>query len=179
MCCLRFEDECYETLRKNLPRRNTWIRTNEYLGKVVDTQIITQLVRLILADNTQVVVGVDELTERDVPPPSEEQLRTEAENHAIAQRKKSLRQAIDFTSTPGGVKDEPVPADDSPRKSPEDRKGDGYQEPGSQKDQSRQQEKKSTPGGKQPKQEQQSGDLREGKGKKKKRRRQRRKKKPK
>ena len=69
MCCLRYEDVTYEELRKQLPRKNTWVKTEKILGKVVDTQIITQLVRLALLDNTQVVVANEEILERDVPAP--------------------------------------------------------------------------------------------------------------
>ena len=70
MCCLRFEDAGYETLRKNLPRRNTWVRTADLVGRVVDTQILTQLVRLVLLDKSPRVVSVEEILERDVEAPS-------------------------------------------------------------------------------------------------------------
>ena len=69
MCCLRYEDVCYEELRKNLPRRNTWLRTEDCIGKVIDSQIITQLVRLWLPNNTQVVVSIEDIIERDLPEP--------------------------------------------------------------------------------------------------------------
>jgi len=71
MCCLRYEDENYEFLRKKLPRRNTWVRTAEVVGKVVDTQIITQLVRIALQDGTMVAVANEDIIERDMatPPP--------------------------------------------------------------------------------------------------------------
>jgi cell fate regulator YaaT (PSP1 superfamily) len=70
MCCLRYEDVGYEELRKKLPRKNTWVQTAAgVVGKVVDGQIITQLVRLWLVDNTQVVVPNEEIQARDVPAP--------------------------------------------------------------------------------------------------------------
>ncbi len=69
MCCLRYEDETYEDLRKRLPRKNIWVRTEKLVGRVIDTQIITQLVRLLLADNTQAVVANEDIIERDVEPP--------------------------------------------------------------------------------------------------------------
>ncbi|RKY25506.1 MAG: hypothetical protein DRP83_06140, partial [Planctomycetota bacterium] len=82
MCCLRYEDKAYSVLRKNLPNRNTWLRTKDYLGKVADVQIITQLVRLLLSDGTSVAVGVDEIVERDMKLPTEEQLREATAKHA-------------------------------------------------------------------------------------------------
>ncbi|MEO0965377.1 MAG: regulatory iron-sulfur-containing complex subunit RicT [Planctomycetota bacterium] len=44
MCCLRYEDQTYDELRKRLPKRKTWVETAEGLGQVWDTQILTQLV---------------------------------------------------------------------------------------------------------------------------------------
>ena len=44
MCCLRYEDETYESLRKRLPKRNTVVETEEGTGIVLDSQILTQLV---------------------------------------------------------------------------------------------------------------------------------------
>jgi cell fate regulator YaaT (PSP1 superfamily) len=69
MCCLRYEDEGYEALKKRLPRRNTWVRTEEVVGRVVETQIITQLVKLWLPTGVLAVVGNDEIIERDVEAP--------------------------------------------------------------------------------------------------------------
>jgi len=73
MCCLRFEDETYDELQKKLPRKNTWVRTESVTGRVTDSQILTQLVRLERPDRTQVIVANEEIIERDVePPPMEE-----------------------------------------------------------------------------------------------------------
>ncbi len=70
MCCLRYEDKQYEELRQKLPKRNTWVRTDDgVVGKVLDTQIITQLVRLELIDKRQTVVPNEEIVERDMAAP--------------------------------------------------------------------------------------------------------------
>ena len=70
MCCLRYEDQTYEQLQTKLPRKNTWVRTQDgVVGKVIDVRILTQLVRLAQADMTVLVVGVDEIVERGVAPP--------------------------------------------------------------------------------------------------------------
>jgi len=68
MCCLRFEDTAYEELRRKLPKKNIWVRTEEVVGRVIDTQILTQLVRLECADHTEVVVANESIIERDVDP---------------------------------------------------------------------------------------------------------------
>lgn len=70
MCCLRYEDESYEELRKNLPKKNIWVKTDKLVGRVIDTQILTQLVRLMLVDNTQVAVANEDIIEHDVEPPA-------------------------------------------------------------------------------------------------------------
>lgn len=49
-CCLRYEDATYKELRKRLPRKNATVRTSGGVGKVVDMQILTQLV--VVQDET-------------------------------------------------------------------------------------------------------------------------------
>jgi cell fate regulator YaaT (PSP1 superfamily) len=44
MCCLRYEDVTYADLRKRLPNRNATVMTEDGPGRVVNTQILTQLV---------------------------------------------------------------------------------------------------------------------------------------
>lgn len=76
MCCLRYEDETYDSLRKNLPRRNARVGTPEGAGVVVDTQILTQLVLVELeppegapdAERKRVAVPVEELMDPDAAP---------------------------------------------------------------------------------------------------------------
>ncbi|MFT3684102.1 MAG: regulatory iron-sulfur-containing complex subunit RicT [Phycisphaerales bacterium] len=51
MCCLRYEENTYDELKKNLPRKKTPILTPDGPGIVIDTQILTQLV-LVRLDAT-------------------------------------------------------------------------------------------------------------------------------
>lgn len=44
MCCLRYEEDTYEDLRKRLPHRKVRVGTPDGDGLVMDTQILTQLV---------------------------------------------------------------------------------------------------------------------------------------
>ncbi len=69
MCCLRYEDENYKELRKLLPKKNTWVRTATLVGKVVDSHILTQMVRIQMPDRSQTVVTTEEIVARDVEPP--------------------------------------------------------------------------------------------------------------
>jgi cell fate regulator YaaT (PSP1 superfamily) len=50
MCCLRYEDKTYDELRKRLPHRQTRVKTEDGLGTVVNSQILTQLVLVQLDD---------------------------------------------------------------------------------------------------------------------------------
>jgi cell fate regulator YaaT (PSP1 superfamily) len=84
MCCLRFEDSTYEQLRAALPRKNTWARTERVVGRVVDTQILTQLVTLEQADQTRAVVANEDIIERGMSQPTEEDVKRFAEEAARA-----------------------------------------------------------------------------------------------
>ena len=60
-CCLRYEDKTYTELKKNLPKKNTKVRTKNGEGKVVDTQILTQLVVVEYESGEKAALGVDEI----------------------------------------------------------------------------------------------------------------------
>lgn len=88
MCCLRYEDETYDDLRKRLPRKRARVGTPEGDGTVIDAQILTQLV----------------LVELDEPGPSGkiEQVAIPVENLTPPLREKPLpRPAPDLPPPPG------------------------------------------------------------------------------
>lgn len=60
-CCLRYEDQTYTELKKALPKKNTRVKTEHGEGKVLDTQILTQLVLIEYDDTTRAAVRLDEL----------------------------------------------------------------------------------------------------------------------
>jgi cell fate regulator YaaT (PSP1 superfamily) len=60
-CCLRYEDKTYTELKKRLPKKNTKVKTKQGQGKVVDSQILTQLVVVEYENGERAAVGVDEL----------------------------------------------------------------------------------------------------------------------
>ncbi len=64
-CCLRYEEDNYEELRKKLPRGGTIVRTKEGVGR--DTTILTQLVKVLIGEDRVVAVANEELLERDLP----------------------------------------------------------------------------------------------------------------
>jgi len=60
-CCLRYEDKTYIELKRSLPRKNTVVKTKYGQGKVIDAQILTQLVMIEHDDGTKIAVPVEEL----------------------------------------------------------------------------------------------------------------------
>jgi cell fate regulator YaaT (PSP1 superfamily) len=60
-CCLRYEDKTYTELKKLLPYRNTRVKTTLGEGKVVDYQILTQLIVVELDNGTKTVVPREEI----------------------------------------------------------------------------------------------------------------------
>ncbi|MCL2648781.1 MAG: hypothetical protein FWD61_17580 [Phycisphaerales bacterium] len=69
MCCLRYEDQLYEELRKKLPHRNTRVRTDKGDAWVVDGQILTQIVRCQYDDGKRESVPMDKILEFNRPKP--------------------------------------------------------------------------------------------------------------
>jgi cell fate regulator YaaT (PSP1 superfamily) len=69
MCCLRYEDETYEELRKKLPKRNTRVKTEKGDAWVIDGQILTQLVLVQLDDGKREAVPMEKILEFDRPKP--------------------------------------------------------------------------------------------------------------
>ncbi|MCJ7728941.1 MAG: hypothetical protein MUO27_03555 [Sedimentisphaerales bacterium] len=67
-CCLRYEDQTYTELKKRLPRKNTRVKTPHGEGKVVDTQILTQLVIIEDENGTKTAVGVEQVEILSHPP---------------------------------------------------------------------------------------------------------------
>jgi len=69
-CCLRYEDKTYTELKKRLPKKNAKVKTKYGEGKVVDTQILTQLVMVEVKDGLKVAVGLEELEVISSPAPT-------------------------------------------------------------------------------------------------------------
>jgi cell fate regulator YaaT (PSP1 superfamily) len=60
-CCLRYEDDTYTDLKKRLPKKNARVKTKQGEGKVVDTQILTQLVLVEYQNGEKIAVPVDDM----------------------------------------------------------------------------------------------------------------------
>jgi len=108
MCCLRFENDTYEELKKTLPRKNTYVQTEMGPGKVIGGDILTQLVRVSIADKVQ-VVPVEAIVARDLTP----QQVTEAKAAGMQIPRTSKRKGRSPRKDEG---DKPVAAGTEPRK---------------------------------------------------------------
>jgi cell fate regulator YaaT (PSP1 superfamily) len=60
-CCLRYEDDIYTELKKRLPPRNTPVNTKQGKGRIIDYQVLAQLVMVELENGTRVTVPRDEI----------------------------------------------------------------------------------------------------------------------
>ncbi|MCP4939415.1 MAG: hypothetical protein GY921_09540 [Phycisphaeraceae bacterium] len=66
MCCLRYEDETYDDLKKRLPHRKTRVGTPEGPGIVLDSKILVQLVLVRLEEDArEIAVPVEDLCDPD------------------------------------------------------------------------------------------------------------------
>jgi hypothetical protein len=61
MCCLRFEHTTYRDLAKNLPRKNTLVSTPRGPAKVLDTDVVSQIVAVLLGDGTRLNYPVEDI----------------------------------------------------------------------------------------------------------------------
>lgn len=66
MCCLRFEDEVYAELKKQLPKKGSHVRTEEFEGEVIDYNILKQTCLVEVEKGERHIVPVDKILDRKV-----------------------------------------------------------------------------------------------------------------
>jgi len=59
-CCLRYEDLAYTELKNRLPKKGITIKTPQGEGRIIDTQILTQLVMVEHMDGKKSVLTIEE-----------------------------------------------------------------------------------------------------------------------
>ena len=101
-CCLRYEDKTYTELKKRLPKKNAKVKVKGSEGKVVSTQILTQIVMVELGDGQRVAVPLDELEVISPPATAKKKKQNNAtENHQKDNRKNETgSQTKDNTQAP-------------------------------------------------------------------------------
>jgi hypothetical protein len=105
-CCLRYEEDTYDELRKKLPRVGRLVRIADGVGVVEETMILTQLVRVRLENDRIVAVANEEILERDIPESALRQRRQQEEREPREGRE----------PTDGGESREPRPMPEGSRK---------------------------------------------------------------
>jgi cell fate regulator YaaT (PSP1 superfamily) len=114
MCCLRYEDATYDMLRKKLPHKQTAALSEDGIGTVINSQILTQLVLLRLDETDQMnAYPLEELTLLS----KEEAAEKRAEREAERERVRSEYQARMSRPRP-----RPPRQPQKPRQSEQDRK---------------------------------------------------------
>jgi cell fate regulator YaaT (PSP1 superfamily) len=94
-CCLNFEDELYENLRKDMPRRGAIVRTRQGEGVVVGHELMEQAVIVKLADGGEVKMPLTELGGRP-------NLRCEHQDGGGCEQCREDRSPADNGRNPGG-----------------------------------------------------------------------------
>jgi cell fate regulator YaaT (PSP1 superfamily) len=124
MCCLRYEDETYEDLRKRLPHRKKRVGTPHGDGIVLSGQILTQLVLVRLDAGTNVAVPVEQLGEpgsMTAPPPEEPRAPRRAER-APRESARRERPARERRAEPAATEPAAAVTGDQPKKKKRRRK---------------------------------------------------------
>ncbi|MFH1231825.1 MAG: regulatory iron-sulfur-containing complex subunit RicT [Planctomycetota bacterium] len=63
MCCLRYEDETYNELRKKLPRKGTVVKTKNGVGEVIDLEVLAQKIIIELENDSRIKIGISDIIE--------------------------------------------------------------------------------------------------------------------
>ncbi len=72
MCCLRFEDQTYDELRTQLPKKGARVVTARGMGEVVSYDVIQQLVTIETDKSKQITVPVSEIVRLEGERPRDE-----------------------------------------------------------------------------------------------------------
>lgn len=111
MCCLRYEDQTYRELKKNLPHKKTRVGTAEGPGVVLEGKILTQLVLVELEhDRRRIAVPLEELSDPETcPRPWEEVIVHQEPKQKNKRRNRNKKQKKSGGEKEGVVQEESTP----------------------------------------------------------------------
>ena len=115
MCCLRYEDPLYRELKGKLPKRGAWVESHKAEGKVVDVDVLNQIITVQTPSSNFIRVKADEITS----------VRPKGAKKPSADKKPS-RDRPRKTDRPSGKKDtpkDPETTGEKPSQGSEKRKG--------------------------------------------------------
>ncbi len=102
-CCLRFEDDTYRELRDRLPKRGTRLKTPDGMGTVIDGQVLSQLVVLMMDDGRRAAIPLEEIEAAN----RQEQARDDRGVEPPAPRKPAEREEVKEESEVAAVDELP------------------------------------------------------------------------
>jgi cell fate regulator YaaT (PSP1 superfamily) len=103
-CCLRYEDKTYSELKKRLPRRSSIVQTAAGKGRIIDMQILTQMIIVELETGTRNAFPLDEI-EILAPPEQQNRKRTRGEDQNNNNNNRSNNRNNNNNSKNAGVKE--------------------------------------------------------------------------
>ncbi|MBI3072661.1 MAG: stage 0 sporulation protein [Deltaproteobacteria bacterium] len=62
MCCLKYEDDMYNEMRRELPRFGAIVRSEKGEGRVIDRNVLKQAVTIVMADGAKTECAVGSIT---------------------------------------------------------------------------------------------------------------------
>ena len=68
MCCLRFEDDVYKAHKSQLPRKGDKVRTSEFSGCVLNTQILSKDIQICCNDGSVETINLDDIIAHEHAP---------------------------------------------------------------------------------------------------------------
>ncbi len=83
MCCLKYEEEVYEELNRNLPSVGDHVETKEGIGEVLSTSVLLQQVKIMIRRNNgeAPLIGVYHVDEIKLLKPKRKQHTNQKKNH--------------------------------------------------------------------------------------------------
>ncbi len=85
-CCLRYEDSTYGELKKNLPHKNTRVQLEDCEGRVIDSQILSQLVMVMSEKGERLSIPLEQLEILALDAPRRVKPEPEKEERRLALR---------------------------------------------------------------------------------------------
>ncbi|MDN3512930.1 MAG: stage 0 sporulation protein [Candidatus Brocadia sp.] len=64
MCCLRYEDNVYEDLKYNLPKKGSIVKTAKGIGEVVNYDVLQQQVTIELHNGSKIHMSIHDIIDR-------------------------------------------------------------------------------------------------------------------
>jgi cell fate regulator YaaT (PSP1 superfamily) len=86
-CCLRYEDQVYVELQKTLPKRNSIVRIEEGLARVVNADLLLQKLVVETEKGDRLIVHVSQLLETNIRLPSAAPLAGRGDSRAQEPRR--------------------------------------------------------------------------------------------